>query len=111
MFSYTKELSLLSLGSCPLFFGIILATNRLEAVDALTGTFMPYACDGTMDRALGADTERKRRKSYQWKGRNKEGKGSRDEERPSKDTSFAVALEHLSAQASSFKGMVVDQSD
>ncbi len=69
---------------------IISATNRLEAVDAFAEAFMTYACDGMMGRVLG---EGKRRKAYNWKGRNKEGKGSRDEERPSKPTSFAVALE------------------
>ncbi len=51
---------------------ILPATNCLKVVDAFAEAFMTYVCDGMMGRALG---EGKRRKSYNWKGRNKEGKG------------------------------------
>ncbi len=51
---------------------IISAMNHLEAVDAFVEAFMTYACDGMMGHAL---EEGKQRKSYNWKGWNKEGKG------------------------------------
>ncbi|PBK98123.1 hypothetical protein ARMGADRAFT_1026231 [Armillaria gallica] len=65
------------------FFDILPATNCLEAVYTFTEAFMIYACNGMMGRAL---REGKRRKSYNWKGWNKKGKWSQDEERPISDS-------------------------